>query len=310
MEKELLLQDILLKMKYNPKLTLSEQKPDNLMMGQSDNPIYTGKAGGAMNLSGSELSKGAEVASKQTAQLRKDLGLDNPHTWLTIGQIAVFLIPGIGTAIALGINLGIDAVDTAMYWNEGDKEMAGLSALFALLPFVGEIPGVQQFSKSVIKSTKNKLIKVAQGIKNIPFTPQEIKLANFMKINAEQITNVGSKKIGLNLSKNAKSPKLLSVIKAGGKFSAELGAYDYVANQYHNIYQSVQSETPKAIAEKMGYDWEEIKMSFMSSGSSSDNLKLKTALEQGWKPGDEIPENLQTDKFKKAVDDYLAKNQQ
>ena len=75
--------------------------------------------------------------------------------------------------------------------------------MFALLPFVGEIPGVQQFSKSVIKSTKNKLIKVAQGIKNIPFTPQEIKLANFMKINAEQITNVGSKKIGLNLSKNA-----------------------------------------------------------------------------------------------------------
>lgn len=310
MEKELLLQDILLKMKYNPKLTLSEQKPDNLMMGQSDNPIYTGKAGGAMNLSSAELSKGAEVASKQMTQLRKDLGLDNPHTWLTIGQIAVFLIPGIGTAIALGINLGIDAVDTAMYWNEGDKEMAGLSALFALMPFVSEIPGVQQFSKNLIKSTKDKLIKVAQGIKNISFTPQEIKLANFMKTNAQQITNVGSKKIKLNLSKNAKAPKLLSVIKAGGKFSAELGAYDYVANQYHNIYQSVQSDTPKAIAEKMGYDWEEIKMSFMSSGSSSDNLKLKMALEQGWKPGDEIPENLQTDKFKKAVDDYLASNQQ
>jgi hypothetical protein len=48
----------------------------------------------------------------------------------------------------------------------------------------------------------------------------------------------------------------------------------------------------------------------MSSGSNSDNLKLKMALEQGWKPGDEIPENLQTDKFKKAVDDYLAGNQQ
>jgi hypothetical protein len=310
MEKELLLQDILLKMKYNPILTLSEQKPDNLMMGQSDNPIYTGKAGGAMNLSSAELSKGAEAASKQMAQLRKDLGLDNPHTWLTIGQIAVFLIPGIGTAIALGINLGIDAVDTAMYWNEGDKEMAGLSVLFSLLPFVGEIPGVQQFSKSIIKSTKDKLIKVAQGIKNISFTPQEIKLANFMKTNAQQITNVGSRKITLNLSKNIKAPKLLSVIKAGGKFSAELGAYDYVANQYHNIYQSVQSDTPKAIAEKMGYDWEEIKMSFMSSGSDSDNLKLKMALEQGWKPGDEIPENLQTNKFKKAVDDYLASNQQ
>jgi hypothetical protein len=149
----------------------------------------------------------------EVAQLRKDLGLDNPHTWLTRGQIAVFLIPGIGTAIALGINLGIDAVDTAMYWNEGDKEMAGLSVLFSLLPFVGEIPGVQQFSKSIIKSTKDKLIKVAQGIKNISFTPQEIKLANFMKTNAQQITNVGSRKITLNLSKNIKAPKLLSVIK-------------------------------------------------------------------------------------------------
>lgn len=310
MDKKILIEDILLKMNYDPTRTLSEQKPDNLMMGQSDNPMYSGKVGGSRNLTSSELLRGSEIASKKMAELRKDVGLDNPHTWLLLGQIAVSLIPGIGVALALGINLGIDAVDTTLYWNEGDKEMAGLSALFALIPFVGEIPGIKQFSATVIESTKTKLLKVAKGIKNISFSPQEIKLASFMKNNAQQMVNVGSKKISLNLVKKPGASKLLNLIKSGGKISAQLGAYDFVANQYSDVYQNLQSDTPKSIAEKMGYDWDEIKMSFMSSGSSSDNIKLKTALQQNWKPGDKIPENLQTDKFKKAVDDYFAKNQQ
>ena len=303
-----ILNDILLKMNYDLSKTLSEQKPDQLMFGQSDNPIYTGKV--AAKLTPTDLKKGAETASKQVAELRKDLGLDNPHTWLQIGSLAAFLIPGIGTALALGISLGFDVADTVLYWNEGDKEMAGLSALLSVLPLVGDIPGVKNFSSSVVKSTKDKLKKVAQGVKNVQFLPSEMQLVNFLKKNNIEISKSANKTIQSKLAKNKKAPIVLNAIKGGTKLGLELGAYSAISDAYGNVYKSIQSETPKSIAEKLGYDWEYVKQSFMSSGSEEDNLKLKTALQSGWKPGDEIPEELQTDTFKIKLAEYLAQNQQ
>ena len=297
-----ILRDILLKMNYDSSKTLSEQKPDNLMFGQSDNPAYTGKP--ASKLTSKELVKGAEKASKETAEFRKSLGLDNPHTWLQIGSVAAFLIPGIGTALALGISLGFDAADTVVYWNEGDKEMAGLSVLLSVLPLVGDIPGVKNFSSSVVKSTKDKLKKVAQGVKNVQFLPAEIQLVNFLKKNNVQIVKSANKNIQSKLVKNKKAPAILNAIKGGTKIGLELGAYSAVSDVYGGTYQSIQSDTPKVIAQKMGYEWDYIKDAFMSSGSAEDNLKLKKALQLGWKPGDEIPENLQTDLFKSELEKY------
>jgi hypothetical protein len=297
-----ILRDILLKMNYDSSKTLSEQKPDNLMFGQSDNPAYTGKP--ASKLTSKELVKGAEKASKETAEFRKSLGLDNPHTWLQIGSVAAFLIPGIGTALALGISLGFDAADTVVYWNEGDKEMAGLSVLLSVLPLVGDIPGVKNFSSSVVKSTKDKLKKVAQGVKNVQFLPAEIQLVNFLKKNNVQIVKSANKNIQSKLVKNKKAPAILNAIKGGTKIGLELGAYSAVSDVYGSAYQSIQSDTPKVIAQKMGYEWDYIKDAFMSSGSAEDNLKLKKALQLGWKPGDEIPENLQTDLFKSELEKY------
>jgi hypothetical protein len=299
-----ILRDILLKMNYDSSKTLSEQKPDNLMFGQSDNPAYTGKP--ASKLTSKELVKGAEKASKETAEFRKSLGLDNPHTWLQIGSVAAFLIPGIGTALALGISLGFDAADTVVYWNEGDKEMAGLSVLLSVLPLVGDIPGVKNFSSSVVKSTKDKLKKVAQGVKNVQFLPAEIQLVNFLKKNNVQIVKSANKNIQSKLVKNKKAPAILNAIKGGTKIGLELGAYSAVSDVYGSSYQSIQSDTPKVIAQKMGYEWDYIKDAFMSSGSAEDNLKLKKALQMGWKPGDEIPESLQTNLFKSELDNYLG----
>jgi hypothetical protein len=299
-----ILRDILLKMNYDSSKTLSEQKPDNLMFGQSDNPAYTGKP--ASKLTSKELVKGAEKASKETAEFRKSLGLDNPHTWLQIGSVAAFLIPGIGTALALGISLGFDAADTVVYWNEGDKEMAGLSVLLSVLPLVGDIPGVKNFSSSVVKSTKDKLKKVAQGVKNVQFLPAEIQLVNFLKKNNVQIVKSANKNIQSKLVKNKKAPAILNAIKGGTKIGLELGAYSAVSDVYGGTYQSIQSDTPKVIAQKMGYEWDYIKDAFMSSGSAEDNLKLKKALQMGWKPGDEIPESLQTNLFKSELKNYLG----
>jgi hypothetical protein len=302
MNNQELIKNILLKMNYDSSKTLSEQKPDNLMFGQADNPAYTGKP--ASKLTPTDLAKGADKASKEIAEFRKSLGLDNPHTWLQIGSIAAFLIPGIGTALALGISLGFDAADTIVYWNEGDKEMAGLSALLSVLPLVGDIPGVKSFSSSVIKSTKDKLKKVAQGVKNVQFLPNELQLVNYLKKNNVQIVNSANKNIQSKLVKNKKAPAVLNAIKGGTKLGLELGAYTAASDVYGDVYQSIQSDTPKIVAQKLGYEWGYIKDAFMSSGSVEDNLKLKKALQMGWKPGDEIPENLQTDLFKSELEKY------
>jgi len=306
-EQKQILENVLLLMSYDPSKTLLEQKPDQLMFGQSDNPIYTGKV--SSKLTPTELKKGAEKASSEVAKLRKDLGLDNPHTWLQIGSMAAFLVPGIGTAVALGLSLGFDAADTITYWNEGNKEMAGLSALLSVVPLVGDIPGVKKVSQQVVNSVKGKLKKVAQGIKNVQFSPTELTFVNSLMMNKNQIAKSADNKIKVNLKKKKQAPAILNAIKSGAKIGAQVGVYSAASGVYSDLYGKIQSGTPKKVAEDMGYDWGEIKDAFMSSGSSEDNLKLRNALLSGWEPGDEIPEKFQTDQFKLAVQEYLSSNQ-
>jgi hypothetical protein len=306
-EQKQILENVLLLMSYDPSKTLSEQKPDNLMFGQSDNPIYTGKV--SSKLTPTELAKGAEKSSSEVAKLRKDLGLDNPHTWLQIGSMASFLIPGIGTAVALGLSLGFDTADTITYWNEGNKEMAGLSALLSVIPFVGDISGVKKVSQQVINSVKEKLIRVAQGIKNVQFLPNELVFVNSLMKNKDQIIKSADNKIKTNLKKKKQAPAILNTIKSGVKIGAHLGAYSAASTIYSDIYNKTHSDTPKKVAEDMGYDWDEVKNAFMSSGSAEDNLKLKNALLSGWEPGEEIPEKFQTKQFKLEVQRYLSSNQ-
>jgi hypothetical protein len=157
-----------------------------------------------------------------------------------------------------------------------------------------------------VKSTKDKLKKVAQGVKNVQFLPAEIQLVNFLKKNNVQIVKSANKNIQSKLVKNKKAPAILNAIKGGTKIGLELGAYSAVSDVYGGTYQSIQSDTPKVIAQKMGYEWDYIKDAFMSSGSAEDNLKLKKALQMGWKPGDEIPESLQTNLFKSELENYLG----
>jgi hypothetical protein len=302
-----ILNEILLKMNYDLSKTLSEQgKPDNLMFGQSDNPAYTGKV--AAKQTPTDLKRGAETASKQVAELRKSLGLDNPHTWLQIGSMAAFLVPGIGAAVALGLSLGFDAADSITYWNEGNKEMAGLSALLSVMPLVGDIPGVKKVTQKMLTSVKDKLKKVAQGVKNIQFSPNEMVFVNSIMRNKEQIAKSADNKIKISLKKKKQAPAVLNAIKSGVKIGAQLGAYSAASGVYSDVYGKVQSETPKSVAQNMGYDWVEIKDAFMSSGSAEDNIKLRDALLSGWIPGETIPDKFQTDLFKKAVQEYLSSN--
>jgi TonB family protein len=47
------------------------------------------------------------------------------------------------------------------------------------------------------------------------------------------------------------------------------------------------------------YIWNDVKKEFGSTGTLEDNLKLSSAWEEGWRPGDDVPSEYQTETYKK-----------
>lgn len=97
----------------------------------------------------------------------------DPHTIATIFQIGTAFIPFIGPFISAGIGLA----DAGLYYKEGDKNAAGLTAAFSMIPFAGKlamkIPGVKQLG---IRGMAALSTKIAKGSKY--FTQAEIEIAN------------------------------------------------------------------------------------------------------------------------------------
>ena len=70
------------------------------------------------------------------------------HCVLPVFEIAALFIPVVGIFVSMGIGM----VDAALYYNEGDKQTAGLVGFLTLLPVVGKVvkkfPFVKQWGKS------------------------------------------------------------------------------------------------------------------------------------------------------------------
>lgn len=116
---------------------------------------------------------GAQKANADNKKLVNDIINMDPHTRNAILGLAALAIPLIGPALSAGIEL----YDAKMYYDEGDKRSAGLSAMFALLPgasiLVNKIPGVKQLGSKGMSLLANKLSK---GLKIT--NPQEIMVLN------------------------------------------------------------------------------------------------------------------------------------
>lgn len=86
----------------------------------------------------------------------------DPHTIATIFQIGTAFIPAVGPFISAGIGLA----DAALYYKEGDKNAAGLTAALSMLPFAGKIvskiPGVKQLGSKGMALLASKLSKGAK----------------------------------------------------------------------------------------------------------------------------------------------------
>jgi hypothetical protein len=218
---------------------------------------------------------------------RNDDSIDT-HVILFGIAVGVFAIPlllaaaGASAAVIAAAGLGAQIVSTAadtadaiVYLQEGDLEMAGLSAIFAILPFV---PNLSKYGKNLIKDA---VTKESKGLK---LTKQE----------AEVISELNKKETGQqieaaaeDIAKSKKTPdietaiskgksKIKTIFKTGGENLSKISktknaeligtlAGFYLVGQGYN--KAVESYK---------------KWKFGSSGSKEDNEKLGAALLDGY----------------------------
>jgi peptidoglycan hydrolase-like protein with peptidoglycan-binding domain len=119
------IQEISRLMKYDRSKTLFEQET---MFTRNLDRIYS-------------KPESAEKFNKEIYEYR--------HEILDALAMGTFFIPLVGPLLSLGIEVG----NAALYAAEGDKEMATLSAAFALIPggeYIRQIPAIKNVSKSTI----------------------------------------------------------------------------------------------------------------------------------------------------------------
>lgn len=136
------------------------------------------------------------IWDRSTAMLNKMSNLD-PHQVADFLSIATLFIPAVGPLISAGISLG----DAALYYKEGDKKTATMTAMFPFLPFgkIGKlISGTQKLGKEGMASLAKKIGK--EGGKGL--TQIEKEVADAM-IKNKELLNQELKRISDDLSKQA-----------------------------------------------------------------------------------------------------------
>jgi hypothetical protein len=280
------------------------------------------------------------------------------HDWMMLISIVCMIIPGlqgvgfatrflgIGEITALGIGLtdaailaaAVDLLDAGIYVSEGNWELAGLSVLFALVPFAIESNFVKRIGKeglkkmanfakslpdAILKGTGNMTMEeiyrytkmildddIKLAIKamseNSAELIEKIKLA--YKNGSEKILGkAGAKTLNEGIQKSLKfsyngmkylAPKIGGLAKIGVTF----GGYMAMGAAFHKSVEYTNEniiKTPKSYAESLNLDWNTVKSEFHSDGSIKDNELLKEALLMGWRPGIPVPIQYQTSSYKK-----------
>ena len=104
----------------------------------------------------------------------------DPHTRNTILQLTTAFIPYVGPFISAGIGLH----DAKKYYDEGNKRMAGIIGLFAMLPGIGGLTAKLGLGNIAPKTLAEIGKKIGTGAK---LTPAEIQIANKVAVNAKVI---------------------------------------------------------------------------------------------------------------------------
>lgn len=172
------------------KIILTESQFHRVLSEQVKKPISMPSATLTPSNQSSNLQPTTNVKSKTINPTDgKGVALD-PHDVLTVLAIGTAFIPVAGPFISAGIGL----VDAALFYKEGDKTSAGITAAFSMIPFIGKIPGVKEFGSKAMAALGSKL---AKGVK--VFTPAEAKILESIKQN-ESLVKEGLESISKKIT--------------------------------------------------------------------------------------------------------------
>jgi hypothetical protein len=156
------------------------------------------------------------------------------HTLMALLAIGTAFIPVAGPFISAGIGFA----DAALYYKEGDKTSAGITAAFSMIPFIGKIPGVKELGAKGMAALGS---KVAKGVK--VFTPAEVKALNGIKQN-EALVKKGLESASSKISGVANEIKSLkpAYVKRFGQDKYENLLREFLSGRSDKLYfiQSLQ----------------------------------------------------------------------
>ena len=107
--------------------------------------------GSGYNLQGQTISRSVDIT--QTSKNWSDA--ENQQLALNVVALASAFIPVVGPAISAGISLA----GAYGQYRQGNNKSAAIELFFAVLPFIGKIPGMAKVSKTMAGSLKVKLVR-------------------------------------------------------------------------------------------------------------------------------------------------------
>jgi len=152
---EKLIQEILLKMNYDPSMTLKEniqllEQPEGVMDRRTFIASQNAKA---LGMSQGEYEKKLQQQASKSLDSFKEF-ITDPHVFLPVAAIGVGLLTGgVGGFVLGGL---IELADAAIYYKEGKPEEFGIALVFALIPGIMKLLP-KKFTSEVVKNFLKKL---------------------------------------------------------------------------------------------------------------------------------------------------------
>tara|TARA_R110002126_G_scaffold285822_1_gene437062 strand:- start:8620 stop:10245 length:1626 start_codon:yes stop_codon:yes gene_type:complete len=223
-----------------------------------------------------------------------------------------------GSLTLLGIIPGIGEARLVMA-TKSPKVLTATDNFLEKVHDLGKNPSKTGINRVFIESTKDlseKEVKSAQNYLNTIIQNKE-----YAKSYANSLTQLGKKydqnllqKVGSNenfmkLVKEEKGDvvKALNRFKlteAGKDFLTQLGLFVGVGEALPPTIKYARSSGLlgiKSQVESDGFNWESVKRTFQSSGTTEDNIKLEGAWNAKWRPGDPVPPKFRTVSYNKSV---------
>jgi hypothetical protein len=218
----------------------------------------------------------------------------DPHTLLQVAEIGTAFIPVVGPMISMGIGLA----DAALYYKEGDKKSAALTAAFSMIPgiatLVKKIPGVKELGEKGMAALAS---KISKGSKT--FTKEEVNIINNINKSSDEVISEVQKKFDLSrANRTSKKPRDYGKIKISDNLVmiTKPRWKDYVA-QVVNVKNADQHMDLKKGTDKLG-EFYYLSTKMENSIDAGKSLKeLIKKIPQGARFGEPATGSLSTDSF-------------